>query len=288
MPDTAYAADLQLALDLADAADRISLERYRAADLRVSLKADRTHVTDADRAVEAEIKKRLQDARPGDSFFGEESAADEAGEAGVANAAGAAGAASAHGPATGRQWIVDPIDGTANFMRGVPVWATLIALAVDGEPVVGVVSAPALGRRWWAAQGGGAHASDAGFGAEVTLRILGVSSVGSLAEASLSYNGLQYWIEAGRGDRLLDLAGHVWRTRAYGDFWSYMLVAEGAVDIAGEPDLQPYDMAALVPIVREAGGTFSSLDGHPDIWHGSGLATNGRLHESTLSVLSPE
>ncbi|ARC57264.1 Histidinol-phosphatase [Frondihabitans sp. 762G35] len=248
--------DLALALSLADAADAISSARFRAADLDVSLKADSTHVTDADRAVERAIRDRLAAERPDDAFYGEES--------------GSAGQGS-------RQWIVDPIDGTANFLRGVPVWATLIALVVDGVPVIGVVSAPALGSRWWAAQGGGARS---------THGPVRVSGVDTLADASLSYNGLQYWQRAGRVEQLLALADRVWRTRAYGDFWSYMLVAEGAVDISGEFDLQPYDMAALYPIVTEAGGRFTSVDGVDGIWGGSALATNGLLHDETVAAVA--
>lgn len=262
--DTApdHSADLALALLLADEADAIALARYRAADLDVSLKADHTHVTDADKAVERAIRARLEAERPDDAFYGEES-----GRAGEST----------------RQWIVDPIDGTANFLRGVPIWAALISLVVDGVPVVGVVSAPALGRRWWGSAGAGSFGSDIGKAA-TPLR---VSEIDSLADASLSYNGLQYWMKAGRVDNLLALADQVWRTRAYGDFWSYMLVAEGAIDISGEFDLQPYDMAALYPIVTEAGGRFGGIDGGDGIWHGSALATNGRLHDAVVAAVAP-
>lgn len=253
-----WADDLALALELADLADAISTERYRSADLHVSLKPDRSHVTDADQAVERAIRERVAAARPDDTFYGEEYGHD----------------APSH-----RQWVVDPIDGTANFLRGVPVWAALVSLVVDGVPVVGVVSAPALGRRWWATQGGGAFSTEH----EGPLR---VSVVRDLADASLSFNGLEYWIDAGRLPQLLELTGRVWRTRAYGDFWSYMLVAEGALDIAGEFDLQPYDMAAVAVVVEEAGGRFSSADGQPGPWHGSAMATNGLLHESVLEVVA--
>ena len=258
-PDgAAWADDLRLALELADAADAISTERYRSADLHVSLKPDRTHVTDADQAVERAIRWGIEQHRPGDSFYGEEYGDDGASH---------------------RQWIVDPIDGTANFLRGVPVWATLISLVVDGVPVLGVVSAPALGRRWWATTGGGAFSSEH----DGPLRVSGVRD---LADASISYNGLDYWMSAGRLDQLLDLTRQVWRTRAYGDFWSYMLVAEGAVDMAGEFDLQPYDMAAVIPVVQEAGGRFTSADGDDGPWHGSALATNGLLHDAVLGVVA--
>jgi histidinol-phosphatase len=253
-----WADDLALALELADLADSISTERYRSADLHVSLKPDRSHVTDADQAVERAIRERVAAARPGDTFYGEEYGHD----------------APSH-----RQWVVDPIDGTANFLRGVPVWASLISLVVDGVPVVGVVSAPMLARRWWASQGGGAHSSEH----DGPLRVSGVSDLG---DASISFNGLEYWIDAGRLPQLLDLTARVWRTRAYGDFWSYMLLAEGGLDMAGEFDLQPYDMAALVPIVEEAGGRFTSADGHDGPWHGTAIATNGRLHDEVLAVVA--
>ncbi|RKR73725.1 inositol monophosphatase family protein [Frondihabitans australicus] len=266
--DASYADDLALALRLADEADAISHARYRAADLDVSLKADHTHVTDADRAVERRIRDLLARERPDDAFFGEET-----------------GRTSIEGMPH-RQWIVDPIDGTANFLRGVPVWATLVSLVVDSQPVVGVVSAPALGRRWWARAGGGAFVAEQSEGGAAVPRLLRVSAVSTLDAASLSYNGLQYWIKADRVPQLLALASQVWRTRAYGDFWSYMLVAEGAIDISGEFDLQPYDMAALDVIVREAGGRFGGIDGGDGIWHGSALATNGLLHEATLTALA--
>ncbi|SKA86830.1 histidinol-phosphate phosphatase [Agreia bicolorata] len=260
-----YADDLALALDIANAADRISLDRFMALDLVVEKKPDRTPVTDADKAVEREIRDRLAEARPGDSILGEEY--------------GAEGDSS-------RQWIVDPIDGTANYLRGVPVWATLISLAIDGVPVVGVVSSPALGRRWWAASGEGAWMSDQTLAANTEPRRLQVSRVAGLADASISYNSLKGWDEAGRLESLLSLSRSVWRTRAYGEMWSYMLVAEGALDVAGEFDLQPYDMAALIPVIEEAGGRFTSVDGTSGPWSGSALASNGLLHDDALRVLS--
>jgi histidinol-phosphatase len=261
-----YADDLALALDIADAADSISLDRFMALDLVVEKKPDRTPVTDADKAVERAIRDRLRAARPGDSILGEEY--------------GAEGDSS-------RQWILDPIDGTANYLRGVPVWATLISLAIDGVPVLGVVSSPALGRRWWAASGEGAWTSDRTLAADTEPRRLQVSRVAELTDASISYNSLKGWDEAGRLESLLSLSREVWRTRAYGEMWSYMLVAEGALDVAGEFDLQPYDMAALIPVIEEAGGRFSSVDGRPGPWSGSALASNGLLHDETLRVLAP-
>lgn len=258
------AADLALALDLADAADAVSIDRFRALDLQVSTKPDRTPVTDADRAVEKVIRDGLGQARPGDSILGEEF-----------------GTADGTDEDSPRQWIIDPIDGTANFLRGVPIWGTLIALAVEGRPVVGVVSAPALGQRWWAARDHGAYTSQHGR----ESRRLAVSGVTELADASLSYNSLPGWDDAGRLDQIVELTRAVWRARAIGDMWSYMLVAEGAIDIAGEFDLQPFDMAALQPIVEEAGGRFTSVDGHEGPWHGSALATNGALHDEVLQSL---
>src|SRR5690606_35813698 len=185
-----------------------------------------------------------------------------------------------HGP---RQWVVDPIDGTKNFVRGVPVWATLIALIDQGRPVVGLVSAPALGRRWWAAEGAGAWSGRA----LASATRLSVSGVSSLEAASLSYSSLSGWEEQGRLGGFLDLTRAVWRTRAYGDFWSYVLVAEGAVDVATEPELALHDVAALIPIVTEAGGRFTSSRGVPGPFGGSALATNGLLHEQALAFLDP-
>ena len=266
MPDYSLQSDLQLARELADMADEISADRFRANDLLVTMKPDMTHVTDADRAVEAAIRGGLADSRPDDSVLGEEFGSDDA-------------------SASNRQWIVDPIDGTANYVRGIPVWATLIALAVDGVPVVGVVSSPALGRRWWAAIGQGAWTSERVSESERSERRIFVSGVTELADASLSYNSLKGWDEAGRLDDLVALSREVWRTRAYGDMWSYTMVAEGLVDVAGEFDLKPWDIAALGPIVAEAGGTFTSADGRPGVWEGSALATNGLLHDQVLDVI---
>ena len=259
-------SDLRLARDLADMADEITTSRFRATDLVVRTKPDLTHVTDADQAVERALRAGIADSRPRDAFLGE-----EYGSVGESR----------------RQWIIDPIDGTANFVRGVPVWGTLIALAIDGVPVVGVVSSPALGKRWWAASGLGAYVDDT-LGTSDTRqeRRIHVSRVRDIADASLSYGSLQQWDAHGRLDQLVSLSRAVWRTRAYGDMWSYMLVAEGLIDVAGEFDLKPYDMAALWPIVEEAGGRFTSADGRDGPWHGSALATNGLLHEAVLRHLA--
>ena len=259
------ADDLRLALQLADAADAISRARFTALDLVVTTKPDRTPVTDADQAVERAIRDLLAQQRPHDGILGEEFGTEGS---------------------TTRQWIIDPIDGTAGFLRGIPIWATLISLAVDGVPAIGVVSAPALGRRWWASAGAGAWSSDERTPNASPAR-LAVSGVDNLADASISYGSMQQWDRAGHLDELITLTRQVWRTRAYGDMWSYMLLAEGHLDIAGEFDLQPYDMAALAPIVQEAGGTFTSIEGKPGPWHGSALATNGLLHDVTLIALNP-
>ena len=263
MTDFTLDDDLAVALTLAAEADLISLDRYRAQDLEVKLKPDRTQVTDADTRVEHEIRSRLEAARPGDAILGEEFG----------------GGATAGRP--GRQWIVDPIDGTANFVRGVPIWGSLIALAIDGVPQLGVVSAPALGRRWWAATGHGAWLQLAGEPA----RPIRVSGIDELAEATLSYNSLKGWDDEGRLDAVVALSRAVGRTRAFGDLWAYMLLAEGAIDLAGEFDLKPWDIAALAPIVREAGGRLTSVDGADSIWEGSVLASNGILHDSAIGYL---
>ena len=252
------AADLALALELADGADAVSLDRFRATDLVVTTKPDRTPVTDADQAVERGIRARLAEARPDDGIFGEEYGAEGSSD---------------------RQWIIDPIDGTANFLRGVPVWGTLIALAVDGAPVVGVASMPALGRRWWAATDAGAWTTDEGGN---DPRSIGVSAVSGLADASLSFQSIAQWREHGHLDALLGLSETVWRDRAYGDLWSYLLLAEGLVDAVAEFGVQRYDVAALIPIIEEAGGRWSDGAGGRDLDDRSSVATNGLLHHELL------
>jgi histidinol-phosphatase len=259
MPD-----DLALALALADQSDALTMPRFGAVDLHVDTKPDLTPVTDADRSVEADLRRLLSDARPDDAVVGEE-----------------------YGGATefvGRQWVIDPIDGTKNFVRGVPVWATLIALLEDGAPVVGVVSAPALHRRWWAAAGRGAHLTVQ----SAPPRRLRVSGVGELTASSLSFSSLSGWAALGLREKFIELTDAVWRVRAYGDFYSYCLVAEGAVDIAAEPEVSVWDLAPLDILVREAGGKFTGLDGVAGPHGGSAVATNGRLHDAVLTRLSGE
>lgn len=255
-----YTDDLRLAHVLADDADALTTARFKALDLHVMTKPDLTPVTDADRAVEEGLRRTLSRARSRDAILGEEQ--------------GATGHSQ-------RRWIVDPIDGTKNFVRGVPVWATLIALEVDNEVVVGVVSAPALNRRWWAMKDGGAWTGTS----LLRATAIQVSDVSRVEDASFAYSSIEGWEERGQLDDFLALGRRCWRTRAFGDFWSYMLLAEGAVDIASEPELELYDMAALDVIVREAGGLFTSLDGEPGPYGGNAIATNGKLHDQALAFL---
>jgi histidinol-phosphatase len=261
-PGRDFTGDMHLAHVLADQADSISMERFRSLDLTVDTKPDLTPVTDADRAVEEQLRITLARARTRDAVLGE--------EFGVTG----------HGP---RRWVLDPIDGTKNFIRGVPVWATLIALFDGDEAVVGLVSAPALNRRWWAAKNVGAWS---GRRLESATRCR-VSGVSDLADASLSYSSLSGWEERGLLEGFLGLTRATWRTRAYGDFWSYVLLAEGSVDVACEPEVSLWDLAALDVIVREAGGRFSDLGGAPGPAGGSALATNGLLHDAALAHLRP-
>jgi histidinol-phosphatase len=255
-------ADLSVAVELANRADAITLDRFGALDLRIETKPDLTPVTDADEAVETALREILSRERPDDAVLGEEYGGTTASQ--------------------GRQWVIDPIDGTKNFVRGVPVWASLIALLEDGVPIVGVVSAPALNRRWWAGRGLGAFASIGGGPA----RTLAVSGVADLGSASLSFSSLSGWADLGLRERFIELTDHVWRVRGYGDFFNYCLVAEGAVDIAAEPEVKLWDLAPLDILVREAGGTFTNLDGQPGPHGGHAVATNGLLHDETLARLA--
>ncbi|WP_374940919.1 inositol monophosphatase family protein [Microbacterium sp. zg.Y1084] len=260
--DGDLAEDLALALRLADAADAVSMARFDSPDLDVQTKADATHVTEADLATERAIRSLLELERPADGVFGEEY--------------GTSGDAA-------RQWIIDPIDGTANYLKGIPMWTTLIALAVDGVPRVGVASQPAIGRRWWAATGLGAW-TDSPDGA---ARRLSVSPVDRIDRASASFQSISQWDDAGHLDALLRLSRAVWRDRGYGDAWPYMLLAEGRLEFVAEFDVKEYDIAALVPIVTEAGGRFTAFDGTESIAERSSLATNGVLHDDFLRLLHP-
>ncbi|WP_411083201.1 histidinol-phosphatase [Streptomyces sp. cmx-18-6] len=275
MPD--YHDDLRLAHVLADAADAATMDRFKALDLKVETKPDMTPVSEADTAAEALIRGHLQRARPRDAILGEEYGVEGTGP---------------------RRWVIDPIDGTKNYVRGVPVWATLISLMEAGgggasrssgaesgggfQPVVGVVSAPALNRRWWAAKGAGAFS-----GRSLTSATrLQVSKVETIEDSSFAFSSLSGWEEQGRLDGFLDLTRACWRTRGYGDFWPYMMVAEGSVDICAEPELSLWDMAANAIIVQEAGGRFTDLDGVDGPGGANGAASNGLLHEELLGYLN--
>jgi histidinol-phosphatase len=247
--------DLSLAHELADAADAVTTARFRADDLVVATKPDLTPVTEADRRTEHLLTGLIGDARPGDAVVGEEFGASGSGE---------------------RRWILDPIDGTKNYVRGVPVWATLIGLEVAGELVVGVVSAPALGRRWWAARGGGAFANG---------DPIHVSAVRDLGDAQLCYSDTAGWDDFGRGEEFHALMRRCWRTRGFGDFWGHMLVAEGAADVMAEPVLALWDVAALVPVIVEAGGRLTDLSGSGWADGAPAVTTNGHLHTEIIRAL---
>jgi histidinol-phosphatase len=243
-------ADLRYALELADAADALTVSRFRATDLRVDTKPDLTPVTDADRAVERMMRERIARDRPGEGVLGEEEG-DDGGSV---------------------RWIVDPIDGTKNFSRGIPVWASLVALEREGRVVCGVASAPALGHRWWAARGEGAFRDG---------ERIEVSRIASLEEATVSFS------RSGLDDpKLLDLARRAWHAQPFSDFWAHLLVAEGAVEISVEHSMSTWDNAALQVIVEEAGGRFSDLRGEARIDGGSGVSTNGLLHDLVLDELN--
>ena len=239
--------DLRLALELADAADAITMTHFRSASLAVRTKTDLSPVSEADEAVERALREILQRERPEDGIVGE--------EFGVSGA-------------SARRWILDPIDGTKNYVRGVPVFGTLIALDENGRIVAGVVSAPALARRWWASRGEGAFCNG---------RAIHVSRVATIAEAYLSTYALS--------EPFLGLARRAWRACAFSDFWAHMLVAEGALDAAVEAKLAPWDNAPLIVIVEEAGGRFTDLQSNARIDGGSGVSTNGLLHDAVLEAL---
>jgi histidinol-phosphatase len=270
--------DLAFAHALADLADAISLDRYQSQDLVVTTKPDLTPVTDADRAVEMAIREAISTHRSDDGLVGEEFGSDKG--------------------KSSRYWVIDPIDGTKNFMRGVPIWATLIALVEinasgNEEVIVGVVSAPALSRRWSAAHGLGAKVrfnsndsfNEVSESNEAVEKKIQVSKVTSLSDASISYSDLIGW--GIRLEPFQKMLASAWRTRAIGDFWSHMLVAEGSVDVAIEPSLAIWDMAALEIIVREAGGTFTDISGHSGPFGKSAVSTNGLLHNEVINGVNP-
>lgn len=252
--------DLTLALALADTADNITLARAGAVDLQVARKPDRSPVTDADLAVEDAIRAVLAAQRPADAVLGEERGGSSA---------------------AARVWVLDPIDGTKNFLRGLPIWATLIALVVAGSPVVGVVSAPALRRRWWAADGVGAYTRDM----DGSTRTIRVSKVSVLSDAYVSTTHLGSWVEHHSREAYLALVDACWENRAFGDFWQHCLVAEGAIDLAAEPIVSPWDVAAVQVLVEQAGGRVTDLTGAPRYDTGTALSSNALLHEDALAVL---
>lgn len=247
-------SDLLVAIEAADAADAVTLARFRAGDLHIDTKADLSPVTEADRAAEMAIRGVLAAARPDDAVAGEEYGTEGTGS---------------------RRWIVDPIDATLNYMRGVPVWGTLIALEIDGEIAVGVVSAPAMGHRWWASRGAGAWRNAAA---------MSVSSVGTLEEATYSMNSLVEHERRGWAGAM-DLSRRCGRTRGFGDFLSFMLLADGAVDVVTEPVAAEWDLAPLIVIVEEAGGRFTDRSGARTVRGGNAVATNGPLHEAVLEMV---
>jgi histidinol-phosphatase len=249
--------ELALGLELADLADAIALPRFRAADLVVTTKPDLTPVSEADRAVERAIRERVAAVRPDMAVLGEEEGEEPAG-------------------ASGWRWVVDPIDATANYVRGVPVWATLLGLEHHGQLVAGIVSAPALGRRWWAERGGGAFADG---------QPIRVSRVAAVEDAHLAFAGAGRWAAEGKGEAFLALLGRCWRARGFGDFWMHLLVAEGAVDAAFEPVVEYYDVAAVQVIVEEAGGRFTDLHGRARADGGSAVSSNGLLHDAVLAAM---
>lgn len=257
-----YQDDLRVAWKLVNIADAITMDRFEAENLKVNAKPDLTPVSDADLAVERAIRTYLNDHCPADDIVGEEFGGDT--------------------EYVGRQWVIDPIDGTKNFVRHVPTWATLIALMVDGVPRMCVISAPALQRRWWAAEDAGAYRCSANSPAKQ----IHVSEVSELHHASISFSSLIGWKRKNLMENFINMMNYSWRMRGYGDFFSYCLLAEGAVDVAAEPEVCLWDLAALDILVREAGGRFSSLDGRPGPHTGEAVATNTLLHDQVLRAIN--
>jgi len=259
---TAVAEDLALALELADLADSMTIDRFGAADLVVETKPDLTPVTEADTAVERAVRERVAAVRPGDVVVGEEYGTPSNDSA--------------------RRWIVDPIDGTKGYVRGLPVWATLLALQSGDDLTVGVVSAPALGRRWWASRGSGAFVRSGDHGDAQELH---VSDVRELSDAQLCFGGLEEWEQVGRVESLMELGRACWRSRGFGDFWGYMIVAEGGAEIMLDPIASVWDLAAPLLIVEEAGGRFTDFSGTRTAAGGDALGTNGQVHDTALAII---
>jgi histidinol-phosphatase len=252
------ASDLQLALTAVDLADRLTLSSFRRPSLAIETKPDLSPVTEADREAEVVIRQLIARERPADAVLGEEMGSSGAGY---------------------RRWLIDPIDGTVNFVRGIPVWATLVGLEVDGVMEIGVVSAPALGRRWWARHGEGAFAGAPGHsGARIS-----VSQVARLADAAISCGSVGDFPEP---RRIADLTTKVKRDRGFGDFWSHMLVAEGACEAGLDPVVSIWDIAPLQVIVNEAGGKFTDFSGEARLDGGNALSSNGLVHDELIGALT--
>lgn len=258
------AEDLAFTHQLADVADKLSMARFGALDLKIETKPDLTPVSDADKSVEEELRKLINKYSASDSIIGE-----EFGKEGNGN----------------REWILDPIDGTKNFVRGVPFWGTLIGLRVDGILTTGMVSAPALGRRWFGATGLGSYLQTKtnSFQSE---RKLQVSKVSKLEDAYLGYSSQDLWKNPTQQDTFEKLLKNVWRARGFGDFIIHMMVAEGSLDVSIEPSLAVWDMAALIPIIREAGGNVTSLNNGDALQEKSMVTTNSLLHEQTINLFN--
>jgi histidinol-phosphatase len=259
--------DIELLKTLADLSDEISSARFLAQDLKIESKPDLSPVTDADKAVEEKIREVLSAQRPNDKIVGEEFGSAE------------------DIKAMDRYWVIDPIDGTKNFLRGLPIWATLIGLVHRNESgqdrvIAGMVSSPALFRRWYAAEGFGAF-TEVNSGTAIQIK---ASNVKEISDASISFSDLVGW--GPRRNSYLAFMDKAWRARGIGDFWSHMLVAEGAVDIAAEPSLALWDMAAVAIIVTEAGGRFSDLENVTGPFGKSGVSTNGHLHNAFISAVN--
>jgi histidinol-phosphatase len=254
---TSYEEELTFALNLCDDIDRYTLESFEKREFSVTTKADCTPVTEIDQETERRIRAALLEKYPDDAIEGEEFGTDVAGHS--------------------RVWVVDPIDGTKNYLRGVPVWGTLIALCVDDQPVMGVISAPSLHRRWWATKGSGAYLNG---------KQIHVSKVDDISMCEGSYGNYVGFVEGGYEHGVERLVNNLSRVRALGDFWSHMLVAEGALEVGLDPVCAPWDIAPVKIIVEEAGGKFTSFDGDDSFRKGSGISTNGLIHEELRAIAS--
>jgi histidinol-phosphatase len=254
-----FAAELAFAHELADLADALTLPAFRGRleGVGVETKGDGTWVSEVDVEVERTLRRAIRSRFADNAVLGEEDGLD--------------------GPEDGPRWILDPIDGTTNFVKGNPIYATLVALQVDGDEVVGVVSAPALGSRWDGVLGGPATQDG---------REIRVSDITDLGDAEVAFGGLTYFDVEGYSRLVEDLTARTHRQRGYGDFWQHCLVAAGSTDIAIEASVKLWDLAAPRCIVEAAGGRFTSLDGSPTADGGSALSTNGHLHDEVLAAIA--